>query len=508
MLPVRGRRLSLLVLAATILSAQIVARYTVTGTVVNSATNEPIRRALVAVGGSMVFTGADGRFQADNMPEGPVMIAAQKPGFFDSSSAKATVTVGSGMREVVLKLVPEARIQGRIVDEDGEPLPGVEVQVSAERVVDGRKQARGEGAATTNASGHYTIEGLAPGEFLIRTSPMPDDWISTGAGGGPPMEVYPGRYYPNAADLAAAVPAEVRAGDSVEADFKLRPAPAFQITGSVAGAPAGMEITCEDPMGRRFGLHADYDPKTGKFVVSYMPAGTWTLVFETADEEHRLSYAKETVTVTSKDVQGLRVLLQPLATIPVKATNAAGESVNLASFELKPVTGASQEGYRMLFAPGGVAAILNVPPGTYRAYAFETGDQCVDTVTSGNLDLARELLTIAPGSQPQPIRISLANNCATLDVAIRSTSASEKATILLLAANLSGNGLIGFAAGSTPARFNGVPPGDYSVYAFSDIEGLEYGNPEVMRGFQGRQLTLSANQHAAVTVDINEREDQ
>jgi Carboxypeptidase regulatory-like domain len=508
MLLVRPGRLSLFVLTASILAAQIVARYTVQGTVVNSATNEPIRRALVAVGGSMVFTGADGRFQVADMPEGPAMIAAQKPGFFDTASAKATVTVRSGMSDVVIKLVPEARIQGQIVDEDGEPLAGVQVQVSAERIIDGRKQWRGEGGATSDARGHYAIEGLAAGSFRIQALSMPDDWVSAGTAGPAPMQVYPSRYYPNARDIAAAQPVDVRAGASVQADFKFRPVPAFHIAGSIPAAPVGMEITGEDAMGEQVALHAEFDEKTSKFIISYIPAGIWPLVFETEDVEHRAYYAKEIVTVTSQDVDGLRVMLQPLPTIPVKATNAAGESVNLGGFDLQPVTGNSQERYPMLFAPGGVPAVLNVPPGAYRAIASGTGDQCVDSITSGNVDLIRERLTVALGSQPQPISVSLANNCATLEVAIRSTIVGEKAAILVVPANLNSGVFVGGAVGSAPAKFGGLSPGDYTVYAFSEIEGLEYRNPDVMRAFRGQPITLPAHQHTAVTVDINDREDQ
>src|SRR5579875_1098199 len=65
-------------------------RHTATGTVVNSVTGEPIRRALVRINGAgeqhSGFTGGDGRFSIDGVAEGLIVISAEKPGFFDEHS--------------------------------------------------------------------------------------------------------------------------------------------------------------------------------------------------------------------------------------------------------------------------------------------------------------------------------------------------------------------------------------------------------------------------------------
>jgi hypothetical protein len=243
-------------------------------------------------------------------------------------------------------------------------------------------------------------------------------------------------------------------------------------------------------------------------VIPYVPAGTRTLVFETADEQQHLYYAKETVTVSSKNIEGMRVLVQPLATIAVNRVNAAGESVNLGEVELEPVTGNSENRYRAVLAPGDVYAIMNVPPGTYRTLVLGLEGQCMESLTSGNIDLTREPLTVAPGSQPEPINLSLANNCATLEVSIHSANTGQKATILLVPTSLTGSPSTVRVDDSGHAKFNDLAPGEYTVYAFTSIEGLEYRNPEVMRGFHGQPFTLSANQHAAVTVEAIEWKDQ
>ena len=59
--------------------------YSLSGSVVNSATGEPIPRALVRTNGMVrrdAFTDAQGHFQIDSMPQCQVTVTAQKPGFF------------------------------------------------------------------------------------------------------------------------------------------------------------------------------------------------------------------------------------------------------------------------------------------------------------------------------------------------------------------------------------------------------------------------------------------
>lgn len=518
----RGLRLPALLLGIlpALSPAQGLQRYTVSGTVLNAVTNEPIRRALVGVGGSLVFTGPDGRFQVENVPGGPAIVAAQKPGFSECSQwdcganlsrTMVTITVGSGTNDVLLKLVPESRIQGRIVDEDGEPISNIDVQLLSERVLDGSKQLRREGGAQTDDNGNYRIEGLTSGSYLIRTALTPGlvGW-QEGFSGRPSLsQVYPERFYPNTPDRASAQPLELRAGQVGEADFTLEPVPAFRISGSVTPLVPGLGISYEDAEGQRVGTPALFDPKSGHFALTFTPAGTWTLVFESADSENRAYYARETVTVSSKNVDGLRVLLQPLALVPVNVTNAENEEARQVPLQLEPVDG---DPSRALFAgrlngnrPYGIA---NVPPGKYRVIVHLAGSQCIDSLTSGNTDLTRDHLVVGAGVEPQPINLTLRSDCAALQVTARSRKQNEKTNIIVTSTILAIPPLITQLEPGGSFTFTGLTPGDYSAYAFGDINGLEYGNPEAMRRFSGQQITLSANQHATLTLEVIGREDK
>lgn len=506
MLPVRFKTVAVPLFIAASLAGQTAARFTVSGTVVNSVTNEPIRRALVAVGGSLVFSGDDGRFEVKDVPAGPAMISVQKPGYFDVPGDRKNVVAQSGRNEVLLKLVPESHIEGRIVDDDGEPLAGVNVQLLGDRIVDGTQELTFQGGAATDGRGHYAINGINAGMFVMRILPFPDQWVTaTGESG---RRVFAGRYYPNASDSSGAQRLEVAAGQTMQADFKLRSEPAFHIAGVIGPAIPSLGISLEDAEGQQLGIGMRLDLKTGKFLVWNVPNGTWTLHFGSGDEQGHVYAATETVAISSKSVDDVRVFLQPLATIPVEVTDAAGESLEAANLQLQLAQHNSSPKYFAMKQPEHPLELTNVEPGTYKAIVSIAGEQCIDSVTSGNLDLEREALTVEAGTQPKPIHVSVSKNCATLTVSTSLRNSNEKAAVLLLSPDLSGGPFIREVDGSASARFDDISPGDYIVYAFTNMEGLEYRNPEVMRTFQGQPITLSANENARLTLEVNERQDR
>src|SRR3954468_18155102 len=97
--------------------------YSVTGTVVNAATGEPVARALVHLNmqtQQIVMSGPDGRFQFENLPEGTAAAFAQKPGFFTPQEIGITaqtypiIRIGKDATEIKLKLYPTGAISGHI----------------------------------------------------------------------------------------------------------------------------------------------------------------------------------------------------------------------------------------------------------------------------------------------------------------------------------------------------------------------------------------------------------
>ncbi|MBV9303579.1 MAG: carboxypeptidase regulatory-like domain-containing protein [Acidobacteriaceae bacterium] len=506
-------------------------KYTVTGVVVNSATGEAIRRALVHINGTgqfSCFTGTDGRFQMTDIPEGQVFVTAEKPGFFDQqvlhpafmSSQANSFTVGPGTNELRVQLVPEARIGGHVVDSEGEPIAQVSIQLLSEEIVEGRKQVQSPMGIATDDDGAYHFDGLVPGRYFLHTAMRP---VLAASWANPPS-VYPSQYYPAGLDRSTAQPIELRPGDQIEADVTLHEAPAFTISGVIAGAQNGVGLSFEETDGQQTGISSwQFDQRTGHFFLRGVPPGSWTLIFNSNDNQGGMYYARQDVTVSGSDLSDLQVLLQRAADIPVNVNHSS--AVNQAAPQLQNYVSGSVNGpaqgpgiqvqlipsdnsaRRFYAAPQpedapGSQVFRGVLPGRYRVSAQAFGTECVDSISMGNVDLTRSDLSVAPGARPEPIAVSLRNDCANITGTVRSETHNLQGFALLVPDFLASEPQTMPTQPNGSFSFGGLRPGTYHVYALSDLQGLEYANPEVLKDYAGQQITVGANEKANVTVEL------
>jgi protocatechuate 3,4-dioxygenase beta subunit len=122
----------------------------------------------------------DGRFEFTGLPAGPFRIAATKVGYsapdseaFAVGTSNAGVAVelkdGEVRERIDVTLAPWGTLSGRIVDELGDPLQGVSVQLLQVRYQGGRRRLVGAGGAArlTDDLGRYRMFGLAPGRYVV-----------------------------------------------------------------------------------------------------------------------------------------------------------------------------------------------------------------------------------------------------------------------------------------------------------------------------------------------------
>lgn len=479
---------------------------TVAGTVINALTGEPIRRAIVRFSGpsqNVAFTGVDGRFQIEGLPEGQLFLSAQKPGFFDSSNAG--VSLPPGVNETVLKLNPEAAIQGRIVDGEGEPIEGLQVELLAQEIVNGKKQMQFRGNAQTRENGIYRFDGLRPGAYFISTSARSEFGFQFQTGANDfPQQAYPARFYPNSPDIASAQPVELQAGEQAQADFTLSLVRAFTVTGFVIPPEDGF-VSIQEANDQTPSPIAMTRVHRGKFRLSTIPSGSWVLTFHSQEPR---GYAEQTITVGSSNLEAVQLQIQPLASIPVNIAGE-GEIGARAIVQLIPKNNerlGNNGRYMSTFRgnPDQALVIENVPPGTYSVSVQPTAQGCVGSVSSGSTDLTQNDLIVNADSQP-PINVTLRNDCATLSGTVHAESGDATGMVILLASSALLEPKITPIQNKGYFEFPSMGPGEYRVYAFSNIDGLEYANPEMLRDFTGQQISLAANQKATITVNLNVR---
>jgi hypothetical protein len=498
-------------------------RRTIGGTVVNSVTGEPLRRALVQIGGQRAsFADADGRFRVEGVPDGQTSISGTKPGYL---SENALLTVSADRSDVVLKLIPVSRIEGRISDSNGEPIDNVWVQVSAEEIVNGRKRWLQHGGANSDATGRYRIDGLKPGTYFVQTGFHPVfQFMDASSQAG--HDAFPPQFYPSGSEISAAQPISLNPGQNAEADFTLRAERCFRLTGVAAGAQNnGVSANVEDPDGQVVPIPFQFDPRTGRFVFPMMPRGAWTLAFIFADQQGNAYSARQNVNMGASNVEGVQVVLQRAASILVKVIKGdtpppvqvdiagdqreiIGSAVWDTPLQIQLIATDNRQN-RFTYVSDRESSdadssliIRSVTPGTYKVLAQTFGNSCLTSMSSGNTDLLRQDIVVTEGSQPQPIQVVLRKDCATLTGTVHSTADPIHGMALLIPESTGIQPAIVAISPEGHFSFNSLSAGDYRLYAFSDLENLEYTNPEAMRPYSYERISLSNSEKASAAIEL------
>jgi hypothetical protein len=512
-------------------------QFKVEGIVVNSMTGKPLPRVLVQINNRSVLTGSEGEFSFEGLPPGRVYIGLTKPGYFRPGalvrgwSPDSTVEVGPETGKIVVKMAPEAVIVGRVTGQDEEPLEGASVQVLTRAPVDGRQmltQTRGE--VRTDEDGNFRIAALAAGRYYLVVKAGNVARRILGAQTLRASEAYPAAvYYPGTPDLAAATAIELVPGQKMEARFSLALAPAYKLAGKVVASGEWKRVNgpvIVDAMEQPLFTADKFDAASGSFEFRSVPAGTYDLRLSGSDQQDHYHFSSRKLTV-SKNVNDVRFVLQPGADIPVvthtefsqprptgscvwgqpngqdhhsDCTDYPAAVVELISVDSMRTRASSD--YRPMDNPS-ASAVHGVAPGRYMIRAHATLGGYVQSVRSGSADLLREVLTVPENGSVAPIEVVLRDDPGTLKVRVNGERPGQSAAILLF---IDGALFPTLHMGSTQSDvfFPPVPPGNYKVLAFDSLNGLDYGNPEVLGQYASKaaSVTVSANGVASVAVDV------
>jgi len=491
------------------------AKYSISGTVVNAVTGEPIRHALVQtyIGtGRTAFTDGNGQFEFRDLPPGQTSINVRKPGYFDESQVPSLsrvpemANIGPDARPLVLKLIPEGVIYGRVQGANRKPIENLRVNLFTTRVVDGRRRVEQTQGASTNDIGEFRIAGLLPGVYYLEAGPS---WQSSeldpskrGSHG------YSALFYPGSPDLASASPIEITPGQQVNADLELPSAQFFKISGTVIGGDSGINLQIVDHVGNSIPVMHHFDPASGEFQ-AMAPSGRYTLV--AAAYPAGAPWTAEIPLNVTADQSGIQLALSPESSIPVQVRTEATQSLSVEGPAVPSIhlIDTSHLGSRMysLVVQGNPRnpslQLQNLSPGKYHVEVSANGPWYVQSAQCGTTDLLRDELTITGGFQSPPVEIVLRDDGASLEVRISNGPSQERMLILLVPDNGSSvhaqtvfsNGTIGL---------HNLAPGSYSVLAFDHADGLEYTNPEVLSPYMSKaaHVVLQPNQEQQVDVQL------
>jgi hypothetical protein len=501
----------------------------VEGTVTNSVTGGPVKRATVTlVSPSMrarYIAGTDdqGQFQfPDVEAASDYVLEARARGFTMPPETRQAlrekrpiaVTRQESVKGTTVKLAPLGAINGKITDADGEPVRGVSVQALQYQYRASGRRLDSRADAVTDANGQYRIYFLPPGRYLVRaylhqTPPGPAE-PSPHVHNFIPAEGLLPAYYPGSPEAAAGAVVDVKAGADLNGyDLRLARAPAFHIRGHVDGAQAKARVAlapCATPsLDVGSALFADVHPD-GTFDARGITPGQYCLAVERGGG--RLATAEAQVNVNDADRNGIalaapaRVNLQGAIQMdPSQADRPPKLAVMLADLDtpglllgVGQVQGNGTFFMRNVQAGPADLSVEGQPPGDYlESFRF------AERNSPGRFEVPRTggTLTLVIGTDAGQLTGKVQDQDGNpgdhMLVTLAPKGALAARTDLIRTAPTGDDGSF---------QMMGVAPGDYNVFAWETLDANAARAPDFLKLFAARASTVSVPSAGAASVQL------
>lgn len=518
----------------------------VEGLVLKAGTDEPLRKALVNLvrvegqrrpyttttdfSGRFLLKGVEpGRYRLRAHRNGyaPQSYGAKRPG--DLGGMTLTLLAGQLLSNITLRMVPAAVITGRVVDEDGEPLAGVQIEILRPHYERGKRQLMPSGWRETDDRGEYRAHGLAPGRYYVRAAYRGD--VRAGMAGGMAFsrqagdtsaeESYAPTYYPGTADLSLATPVEVRAGEEVAAvDFTLLTTRSVRIRGrvvnSITGQPgrgANLLLVPQNPSVRSFSLTNQsfiQDPQ-GEFEISGVTQGSYSLYAMWWDGDRGYS-ARAQIEVANSDIEGLQLVIGRGAELRGRVRVEGGEldlsgdmMVSLDSAVEGVIFGAQAGRIRK----DGTFTLTNVAEGEYFVQIWQLPEGAyLKSVRMGGDELPEGRLVVGEGQAGGNLEIVISAAGGRVEgVVADENGVAVSGALVVLVPESSRRARMRWYRTSTTDQYGqfslkGVEPGEYQIYAWDHVESGAYQDDDFLRPYEEHAVTVRVEEGSHQTFQL------
>jgi hypothetical protein len=318
--------------AASILCViSVFAQTAVEGTVVNSVTGEPVKRArviLTLIGRPSVpyatTSDASGHFLIDQVDAGTYSLMASRNGYPEQSKHSSVLTLekGQALKNIVFRLAPQGIISGRVLDAEGDPLPDATVFCKSFDYELGKRQLDAISSTTTNDLGEFRLTDLTPGKYVISANRYPEPLgqvfqerpVATAR---PVEEGYITTYYPNTANPSGAASIEVSAGAQIGGiNITLMRVKPVRIEGQVSGGVSTRARPITVTLYQHGEKQYPWDSEEvtvdsqGVFQIQNILPGQYVLRARYTVNENRLA-ARVSIQVRDSNIDGIELALLP-----------------------------------------------------------------------------------------------------------------------------------------------------------------------------------------------------
>jgi hypothetical protein len=503
---------------------------TVTGTVINSETREPIPGALVCLDQSATLTDDKGNFSFQTVPRLTAFLIARKPGYLDSQritkfhNRPRFINIAPGMQPITVEIIPEGIIFGEVTSADGEPLEDIPITLFSSIVDDGRKSLLTQGGGSTDDQGRFRIANLMSGTYYLSAGPSNIVDPAAASPSAATAQGYSMVYYPSGQEFASAIPIAIGPGKHFEVHLTLNRQPFYRISGTLSGLDPGQNVSVQfQGSSMQLGSASIANSRTGVFRSTPLPAGPYTVRATVVNTYGNRAGPQAFTTHADVNLNASTLALQ-LAMMPPRiitfnlVMDSTSPPIDPSSRPLipvlYPVDPEPGRGFnRGIYSMGDKSAqkypFPDLDPGRYQI-EFQSGGAMfyAASATFGNIDLLRDDLVIGSDTSSQTIDVHVRDDGGIMKVSVSSSGDKSEIAVFVVSEEFPGNVQTIFPDPDGAAFFGGLAPGAYRVFALDNPDNLEYRRPGALDDFLSRaaEVTVSPKQQASVTVNVLHRE--
>jgi len=536
---------------------------TIEGQVFDASTGEPLRKATISMNPMRISapmagavarsygatSDAAGKFSISGIEPGQYRVNATHTGFLNGQyNAQRPNGPGSPielarsqkMTGVDLRLMPHGVIAGHMLDEDGDPLQGVQIQLLRMTYNRGRKQLQQYNGSNSNDLGEYRISGIQPGKYYLCAiyrgrmggMIMMGGGISIGGGPAQQQEDYAPTFYPGVTDFAAAVPMDMKPGQQILGiNLKLTKIHTVSVKGVVINTTSPPAVAEQLP-GRgnvRINVNIQLEPRNslnppgmaegtgvrpdGNFEFPSVAPGSYNLVAMTNNGNVRHA-AMLPIDVGNANVEGLAVTINPGVTVSghIRVDGDTTDPIPSFQVRLNPWdqgfnTGPPQPAKA---DPSNNFSFEDVNPEHFEVNVSPLpGALYLKSIRAGNVDVLANGLDLSSGGGAT-LDVVIGGNAPQITGTVQNPTTQQPApgvTVVLIpqekerrevtlfyrTANTDQNGSF------TITRVN---PGEYKVYAWDEVEYGAWFDPDFLKPVEGKGSPVSVREGSPGTVQL------
>ncbi len=500
------------------------------GRVINAVTGEAVKKADIVLSrnGSQpnqsytTTTSTAGWFALQDVEPGRYNLSVSKRGYAHLNygshgpgrpGAALSLDPGQHLADITLRMSPQAVITGRVIDEDGDPVPFIGVQVMHYTYHKGKRNLESWDNSGTNDLGEYRLFGLSPGKYFLSATPNESPGL-TGAQGYAPT------YYPGTSDPAGATALELQSGTVRRGvDITLMKTRTVRLRGLVVdptpSTMQGVYLTlmpredAESMMERQFGTSVD---SRGGFEFPSVAPGAYFVLAVKRSGANKSYAATQAVDARGGDVDNIVLELTPEAEINGNLRVEGRALQNLADLQVSLQSdGASFGGW----AGGPVKAdgsfiIPNVTPTHYELHVYGFPDEYyIKSAAIGAKDILETGITFSPAMN------------GAINIVLSGTGGQVEGVVLNADQQPATEASV-VAVPDEPRRtqwriykdertdqygrftIKGLAPGRYKLFAWEDVEEGAYQDPDFIRKFEplGEAVVIRENSHESAQLKV------